>query len=89
MFEKSIEVVNDTGLHARPAALFVQAASRYKSSIWLEKEEKKVSAKSIMGIMSLGVAKGIKIKISAEGIDEEPAVEELITLVKSKFGESL
>lgn len=87
MVQESIQVINDTGLHARPAALFVQAASKYRSKIWIEKDEKSVNAKSIMGVMSLGVAKDIMITIRAEGADEKEAVHELVQLVESKFGE--
>jgi phosphocarrier protein HPr len=87
MVQKSIKVINDTGLHARPAALFVQAAGKYTSKIWIEKDEKKVNAKSIMGIMSLGVSKGAIINIGADGPDEVEAVDILIDLIESKFEE--
>lgn len=87
MYEDTAIVSNKTGLHARPAALFVQAANKFKSEIFIEKEGKKVNAKSIMGVMSLAVSQGSSILISAQGEDEEEAVKKLIELVDSKFGE--
>ncbi|MDQ0415955.1 phosphotransferase system HPr (HPr) family protein [Croceifilum oryzae] len=79
--EKKVMVQLETGLHARPAAYFVQEANKYASQVFIEKEGRKVNAKSIMGVMSLAVAKGTEIVISAEGIDEEKAVEALATIV--------
>lgn len=87
MYKIAVEVKNKTGLHARPAALFVQTASKFKSEIFIEKEGKKVNAKSIMGVMSLAVSQGTKIEISASGEDEKKAVEALVALIDSKFGE--
>lgn len=85
--EREVTLLNKTGLHARPAALFVQEASKYKSDIKVEKDGKQVNAKSIMGILSLGVSQGTKIKITANGEDEKEALEGLAKLVESKFGE--
>lgn len=73
-----------TGLHARPAALFVQEANKYSSEIFVEKEDKKVNAKSIMGIMSLAISSGTEIYISAEGSDAEQATTALIQLVSKE-----
>jgi phosphocarrier protein HPr len=87
MVEKTIEVTNPTGLHARPAALFFQTAGKFTSNIWITKSEKKVNAKSIMGLMSLAVAQGTKVTISAEGEDENLAVKELLDLITSGFRE--
>ena len=87
MFLKEIVVQNQVGLHARPATFFIQKANEYKSSIWIEKDEKKVNAKSLLGVLSLGVAKGTSVTIIAEGSDEEQAVEELVKLVESGFAE--
>lgn len=70
-----------TGLHARPAALFVQEANKFSSEVFVEKDEKKVNAKSIMGIMSLAISTGTEIYISAEGTDAEQAVVALVELV--------
>lgn len=87
MVETTVIVPNPTGLHARPAAIFVQTASKYTSHIWIAKGEKKVNGKSIMGLMSLAVSKGTEIIIGAEGEDENLAVQELIDLISSGFGE--
>ncbi|KNF09141.1 phosphotransferase system phosphocarrier protein HPr [Gottschalkia purinilytica] len=75
MVEKTITINNELGLHARPAALFVQACGKYKSDIYIEKGDNKVNAKSIMGIMALGVYQGEEIKIIASGYDEEDALK--------------
>ena len=87
MFQQNVTVKNKTGLHARPAALFVQTANKFKSEVFIEKDEKKVNAKSIMGVMSLAVSQGTQITISAQGEDEKEAVEKLVELIESKFGE--
>ncbi len=84
MVEKQVEVQLKTGLQARQAALFVQEANRYSSDVYLEKGEKKVNAKSIMGIMSLAISKGTNITISADGADEKAAVEALAQLVEQE-----
>jgi catabolite repression HPr-like protein len=82
MVEKQVEVQLKSGLQARQAALFVQEANRYNSDVYLEKEDKKVNAKSIMGIMSLAISKGTAVIISADGNDEQIAVEALAGLVE-------
>ncbi|QSX07908.1 HPr family phosphocarrier protein [Alkalibacter rhizosphaerae] len=87
MFSKEITIMNATGLHARPASMFVQEAGKYKSDIHVVKDGKKINAKSIMGIMAGGIAKGTQVVIEAEGEDEETAVEALVALIESKFGE--
>lgn len=79
--EKKVIVQLQTGLHARPAAYFVQEANKYAAQVFIEKDGRKVNAKSIMGVMSLAVAKGTEIVISADGIDAEQAVEALVTIV--------
>ncbi|WP_124728354.1 HPr family phosphocarrier protein [Staphylospora marina] len=84
MVEKKVTVELETGLHARPAALFVQEANRYSSEIWVVKGTKKVNAKSIMGIMSLAVSRGTEITIIAEGPDEQEAVNTLSEMVSRK-----
>ena len=75
MCMKDVEVKNQVGLHARPATFFIQKANEYKSSIWVEKEERRVNAKSLLGILSLGIVGGAKIRIIADGSDEQLAVE--------------
>ena len=87
MVSKEITILNATGLHARPASMFVQEAGKYKSEIYIMKGEKKINAKSIMGIMAGGLSKGTDIIIEAEGEDEQAAVDALVGLVLSKFGE--
>ncbi|MDN7247279.1 HPr family phosphocarrier protein [Planococcus shenhongbingii] len=82
MVDKQVEVQLKSGLQARQAALFVQEANRYNSDVYLEKDDKKVNAKSIMGIMSLAISKGTTVKISADGRDEETAVEALAALIE-------
>lgn len=81
MAKRPVVVKLKTGLHARPAALFVQEANKYSSEIYVEKNEKKVNAKSIMGIMSLAISSGTEIYISADGADAEQAVTALSDLV--------
>ena len=87
MFVKEVEVKNQVGLHARPATFFIQKANDYKSSIWVEKEERRVNAKSLLGILSLGIIGGTVIKIIADGEDETEAVNGLVALVDSGFSE--
>ena len=87
MFSKEVEVQNQVGLHARPATYFIQKANEYKSSIWVEKDERKVNAKSLLGVLSLGITKGTSINIIADGSDEEDAVNTLVNLVASNFTE--
>ena len=84
MVEKKVEVNLKTGLQARPAALFVQEANRFASDIFLEKDGKKVNAKSIMGLMSLAVSSGAEINLIAEGSDEQEAVEALEKFVQQE-----
>ena len=87
MFVKDVMVQNQVGLHARPATFFIQKANEFKSSIWVEKEERRVNAKSLLGVLSLGIVGGTTIRIIADGTDEETAVESLVKLVQSGFAE--
>ena len=87
MYVKEVVVQNQVGLHARPATFFIQKANEYKSSIWVEKEERRVNAKSLLGVLSLGIVGGTTIKIIADGSDEESSVESLVKLVESGFAE--
>ena len=87
MYSQEAVVNNQVGLHARPATFFIQKANEFKSSIWVEKDERRVNAKSLLGVLSLGITKGTSITISAEGADEEEAVNALCTLIASNFGE--
>lgn len=85
MYVQEVVVLNQVGLHARPATFFIQCANEFRSSIWIEKDEKRVNAKSLLGVLSLGVVGGTKIKIIADGLDEEEAVDKLVKLVESGF----
>ncbi|UOF91330.1 HPr family phosphocarrier protein [Fodinisporobacter ferrooxydans] len=81
MAERAVKVLLRSGLHARPAALFVQEANKFSSEIFIEKQGKSVNAKSIMGVMSLAIAAGTDIVIHAEGSDAEAAVDRLAEMV--------
>ena len=87
MVSKTIVVQNQVGLHARPATFFIQKSNEFKSSIWIEKEERKVNAKSLLGVLSLGITKGTEIEIIADGVDEEEAVAALEALIESNFND--
>ena len=87
MFVKDVVVQNQVGLHARPATFFIQKANEYKSSIWVEKEERRVNAKSLLGVLSLGIVGNTAIRVIADGVDEEAAVDALVKLVESGFAE--
>lgn len=80
-------VQNQVGLHARPATFFIQKANEFKSSIWVEKDERRVNAKSLLGVLSLGIVGGTDIKVIAYGNDEQEAVDALVRLVESGFVE--
>lgn len=84
MAEQQVEVKLKSGLQARQAALFVQEANRYSADVFLTKDNKKVNAKSIMGIMSLAVAKGSTVILTADGADEALALEGLVKLIQSE-----
>jgi phosphocarrier protein len=88
MVIKEAEIRNEIGLHARPATLFVQKANEHKASIWLEKDERRVNAKSLLGVLSLGVTDKSKVKIIAEGSGEEAAAEDLVALIENNFSDA-
>jgi phosphocarrier protein HPr len=85
--EKEIMIVNRLGLHARPAAMFVRIASRYRSEVWVEKEGEQINGKSIMGLMMLAAGQGSKLTIRCEGPDADKVLEELEDLIQKKFNE--
>ena len=87
MIFRDVTVTNSIGLHARPATFFIQKANGYKSTISVEKDDRKVNAKSLLGILSLGVNPGTTIRLIAEGSDESEALDGLEELIKSGFGE--
>lgn len=84
---REVVVQNRNGLHARPAAMLVKAASRFRSEIWVEKDGERVNGKSIMGLMMLAAGKGSKLNLLADGPDAEKAVEEVASLIETRFGE--
>lgn len=85
--EKDISIVNRLGLHARPAAMFVRIASRYRSEVWVSKEGEEVNGKSIMGLMMLAAGQGSTLHLRCEGPDADKALEELEGLINSRFNE--
>ncbi len=87
MVSRSVKIKNSVGLHARPATFFIQKANSYKSSIWVEKEDCRVNAKSLHGVLSLGIVEGMTITLIADGSDESSAIDGLVALVDSGFAE--
>ena len=87
MFTQEVTVNNEVGLHARPATYFIQKANEFNSGIWVEKEERRVNAKSLLGVLSLGIVKGTTITLIADGPDAKEAVEALVQLVNGQLGE--
>lgn len=87
MYSKEVVVQNQIGLHARPATFFIQRANEFKATIWVEKDERRVSAKSLLGVLSLGITRGTSITLLAEGTDEEAAINALVSLINSNFDE--
>ncbi|MCX7590011.1 MAG: HPr family phosphocarrier protein [Kiritimatiellae bacterium] len=87
VFKREVKILNQYGIHARPAALFVKTASRFNADVYVEKDDNRVSGKSIMGLMTLEASRGTVLTITAEGEDAEEALDALVELVESKFGE--
>ena len=87
MYERKATIKKQVGLHARPATFFIQKANEYRSSIWIEKDDRRVNAKSLLGVLSLGVAQGSVINIIADGQDDVKAVDALCELIDSDFAE--
>ena len=87
MVVKEVVVQNQIGLHARPATFFIQKSNEFKSSIWVEKDERRVNAKSLLGVLSLGIVGDTEIKIIVDGVDEAEALAALIKLVESGFAD--
>jgi phosphocarrier protein len=87
MYIKTATITNSVGLHARPATFLIQKANEFESSVWLEKDERRVNAKSLLGVLSLGVGKGEKISIIGDGADETTAVDTLYDLICADFAE--
>ena len=87
MISRDVTITNTVGLHARPATFFIQKANSYRSSIWVEREDRRVNAKSLLGVLSMGIVKGTTITLIADGADEEEALEGLAVLVDTGFNE--
>lgn len=87
MIQQELEIINKLGLHARASAKFTQLAARYRSDVWLTRNERRINGKSIMGVMMLAAGKGARLKLEADGPDEQQAVEALVALINDKFGE--
>ena len=87
MYTQEITVTNEVGLHAKPATYFIQKANEFKCGIWVEKDERRVNAKSLLGVLSLGIAQGSVITVIADGADEKQAIAALQELADNNFGE--
>ena len=87
MITREVTVTNSVGLHARPATFFIQKANSYKSSIWVEKDERRVNAKSLLGVLSMGIVSGTTINLLADGSDENEALDGLVDLIENGMPE--
>lgn len=87
MYTQNVTINNEVGLHARPATFFIQKANEFKSGIWVEKEERRVNAKSLLGVLSLGIVQDTAITLIADGVDEKEAVDALVDLIENQIGE--
>ena len=85
MISRDVTINNPIGLHARPATFFIQRANGFRCSVWVEKEDRKVNAKSLLGVLSLGVAQGMTVKLIADGVDETEALDSLQELIDNEF----
>jgi phosphocarrier protein len=88
MISREIEIINKLGLHARASAKLTQLAGKFQSEVWMTRNQRRVNAKSIMGVMMLAAGKGSVVTLEAEGADEEACVEALVQLIEARFGES-
>ncbi|MGM9665461.1 MAG: HPr family phosphocarrier protein [Eubacteriales bacterium] len=87
MISRDVTIVNSVGLHARPATFFIQKANSYKASIWIEKDDRRVNAKSLLGVLSMGIVKGTVITLIADGTDEVEALDGLEKLILSELND--
>ncbi len=85
MITRDVTIQNNVGLHARPATFFIQKANSYKASVWVEKDDRRVNAKSLLGVLSLGIVKGMTVTLIADGTDESEALEGLADLIATGF----
>ncbi|UTH75290.1 HPr family phosphocarrier protein [Chromobacterium sp. IIBBL 290-4] len=88
MLRSEVEIINKLGLHARASSKFTQLASRYKSDIFIARNNRRVNGKSIMGVMMLAAAKGAKVELEINGEDEQQALDALIALINNRFDEA-
>ena len=87
MIQREVTINNNSGLHARPATFFIQKANTYRSGVWVVKDDRKVSAQSLLGVLSIGIAKGMTITLVADGDDEAAAISGLVELIESGFND--
>ena len=87
MVTKEVYINSPEGLHARPATFFIQKANEFRSSIWIEKDDRRVNSKSLLGVLSLGIVKGTTVRLIADGVDEATAIDTLCELIASDFKE--
>lgn len=87
MYDKKVTVQNQVGLHARPATFFIQKANEYKSTVWVERDERRVNSKSLLGVLSLGIVGGTEIRVIADGPDEKEAVAVLTKMIEAGFSD--
>ena len=87
MIQRDVKITDNSGLHARPATFFIQKANTYRSGIWVVKDDRKVSAKSLLGVLSIGIAKGMTITLVADGDDEQTAIDGLVDLIENGFND--
>lgn len=87
MIQREVKITNNSGLHARPATFFIQKANTYRSGVWVVKDDRKVSAKSLLGVLSIGIAKGMTITLVADGDDEQDAIDGLVELIETGFND--
>ena len=85
MITRDVTIQNNVGLHARPATFFIQKANSYKSTIWVEKDDRRVNAKSLLGVLSLGIIKGMTVTLIADGADENEALDGLSELITTGY----
>ena len=88
MISRDIEIINKLGLHARASAKLTQLAAKYQSEVWMSRNQKRVNAKSIMGVMMLAAGKGTTVQLETSGADEQEAMDALVQLIEARFGES-
>ena len=88
MISRDIEIINKLGLHARASAKLTQLAAKYQSEVWMTRNQRRVNAKSIMGVMMLAAGKGTSVTLETEGPDEQQCMDALVQLIGERFGES-